>query len=76
MKNPIKIIVPALVGLALAGGVVGWWVNEIICLSFRTDGTIFSQYATTYPAYKNPAPSTVDFCDPAYKNRWAGCTLK
>lgn len=68
-----KIAIPALIVLAGAGAVVGGWVNQIIQLSYRTDGTIFSEYAATYPEIKNPAPSDSAFCDPAYKTRWSGC---
>jgi hypothetical protein len=73
--NLAKIAVPALIVLAGAGTVVTGWVNQIIQLSWRTDGTMFDEYATKYPAINNPAPSDAAFCDPAYKTRWAGCTL-
>jgi hypothetical protein len=75
-SNLIKIAVPAIVGLALAGGVVSWWVSEIMNSSYRTGGTLFSKYATVYPTIKNPSPSEAPFCDPAYKLRWVGCSLK
>lgn len=71
-----KLAIPALIGLAVAGAVVGGWVNQIIQLSYRTDGTFFSEYATQYPAIHNPSPADAAFCDPAYKTRWAGCTIK
>jgi hypothetical protein len=70
-----KIAIPALIGLVGAVGVVGYWVNQIMQLSYRTDGTIFSQYAAKHPEIKNAPPSEASFCDPAYKARWAGCTL-
>lgn len=73
--NLAKLAVPALLGLAVAGAVVGLWVNEIIQSSYRTDGTMFSQYAPKFPEIHNPAPSQISFCDPAYKTRWAGCTI-
>lgn len=74
--NLTKLALPTLIGLVFAAGVVGYWANQIIHLSYRTDGTMFSQYAATYPQVKNPNPSEISFCDPAYKTRWAGCTLK
>lgn len=73
--NLTKIAIPALLGLAFAGAVVGGWVNQIIQLSYRTDGTFFSEYATKTPGFENPKPADVSYCDPAYKTRWAGCTL-
>jgi hypothetical protein len=74
--NLTKLALPALVGIVFAGVVVGLWVNQIIQLSYRTDGTIFSEYAPQFPKVNNWAPSDVSFCNPAYKTRWAGCTLK
>jgi hypothetical protein len=75
--NLTKLALPAFFGLLFAAGVVGFWVNQIIQLSYRTDGTMFSEYAPKFPAVKNPAPNEwAPFCDPAYKTRWAGCTLK
>jgi hypothetical protein len=74
--NLKKLAIPGVIALALAGAVVGNWVNQIIQRSFRTEGTVFSEYAVTYPAVNNPAPSQSFFCNPAYKTRWAGCTLK
>lgn len=72
--NLAKVALPALIVLAGAGAVVGGWVNQIIQLSWRTDGTMFNEYATTYPEIHNPAPTEASFCDPSYKTRWAGCT--
>jgi hypothetical protein len=74
--NLTKMLLPAVVGLALVGGVVSWWVGEIIHLSYRTEGTMFSKYKSAYPESKNWNPSESFFCDPAYKTRWAGCSLK
>lgn len=74
--NLTKLALPTLVGLVLALAVVGWWVNQIINLSYRTGGTMFSQYEPHFPAFKNPAPSEAALCDPAYKTRWAGCAVK
>lgn len=74
--NLTKLAIPALLGLAIAGAVVGGWVNQIIQLSYRTDGTFFSEYAAKIPEAKNPAPSESSICNPAYKTRWAGCAQK
>lgn len=73
--NLTKLALPTLIGLVFATLVVGWWANQIINLSYRTDGTLFSEYATHFPQVKNPSPSEASFCDPAYKTRWTGCTL-
>lgn len=74
--NLSKLAVPALLGLLFAGVVVGLWVNQIMQSSFRTNGTVFSEYAPNFPEVKNWSPSEISFCNPAYKTRWAGCTLK
>ena len=74
--NLQKALLPAALGLLIGGAVVGLWVNQVIQSSFRTEGTVFSQYAATHPAPKNPAPTDNYLCDPAYNTRWAGCNMK
>jgi hypothetical protein len=74
--NLSKILIPGVVGLVFALSVVGYWVSEIVQRSWRTDGTVLDKYSTTYPTIKNPVPSTVFWCDPAYKSPWAGCAFK
>ena len=74
--NLTKLAIPTLIGLVFATLVVGWWVNQIMNLSYRTEGTMFSEYAPHFPEFKNATPSEIAFCDPAYKTRWSGCTLK
>jgi hypothetical protein len=73
--SPMKIMIPALVGLLVTVGAGSWWVNEVISLSFRTEGTTFSKYTPALPAVKNPHPSQIAFCDKANPTRWAGCTV-
>jgi hypothetical protein len=73
--NLTKLAIPTLIAVVIAGAVVGGWVEQIIQHSYRTQGTMFSQYAPTFPAVKNPAPSEISFCSPEYKTRWAGCML-
>jgi hypothetical protein len=73
--NLTKLAIPTLIGLLFATAVIGGWVNQIINLSYRTDGTLFSEYAAKFPEFKNPAPGEASYCDPAYKTRWAGCNL-
>jgi hypothetical protein len=75
MNLSIGKLLPVLVGLVVLGGGATWWLNEVISLSFRTDGTMFSKYAPIQTPVKNPAPSQIGFCDPANKTRWSGCTI-
>ena len=75
-SNLTKALLPAALGLLVTVAVVGWWVNEILQASWRTDGTHFSKYAVPYPAVKNPHPSESFFCAPSYQNRWVGCNMK
>ncbi len=74
-----KNLLPALIGIALGLGIAlggaGWYVFEIMSLSFRTYGTPFSKYSTEFNTPKVD-PRATYLCDPAYNTRWAGCNMK
>lgn len=74
--NLQKALLPAALGLIVVAAVVGFWITEIFNASWRTEGTVFSKYAVSFPAAKNPHPSEAFWCAPEYQNRWVGCNLK
>ena len=74
-KNFLPVAIGATLGLGVALAVVGWFLFEMMSLSYRTYGTPFSKYSTEYTTQKVD-PRDTFLCDPAYNTRWSACNVK
>ena len=74
-KIPLVPAIVASLGLAFVLAVVGYWVFEIMSLSWHTYGTPFDKYSTKYTT-KKVDPRDTFICDPAYSTRWSACNVK
>ncbi len=74
----LKLLVPGalvgLVGVMIAGGIVGVWALNIMDLSFRTDGRYAEKLQVATPAAQIPKNSYL--CPANEKTPWIGCAIQ